>query len=114
MIEWIERDLFWEAFNKEYKSENRYLNEIAYFPCEIKDIRSICKTEPIEPPREEGDQPGPVLRWYIRVDDDLVIITYHIHEKPYATLEFEDDKDSLVLDRVFSEFRGLGFDVEST
>jgi hypothetical protein len=114
MIDWIEQQQFWEIFDSEYKPLKRYLNEVAYINCDLSEISELAKTEPVDTPADERDFAGPVLRWYTRIDGNLVLITFYKGAEPSVHLEFEDDDKSEVLETVFSEFKALSFDPSST
>ena len=114
MIEWLQKEEFWAIFDSDYEPNNRYLNDVAYFSCSLDDLKKITNKMPVENPSNEGDFPGPVLRWYSSVNGNLVLVTYHLIETPFANIEFEDDINSQVLENVFNEFRELGFEPKST
>ena len=115
MIEWITKSKFWEIFQSEYKPYNRYLNEVGYFECTLDKLKKIAKTEPVDTPKDESDFPGPVLRWYVRINGHLALITHHYqHDSPFVDVEFEDDDQDLVREVIREELQNLGFKVQAT
>ena len=93
-IEWITREAFWKLFEEEYEPNNRYLTMDIEFPIMLEELRQRIKVPPVFTLLDE-DFPGPVERWYGKIETDLFILTHYYHrDYPEMTMvRIEDKKD---------------------
>lgn len=77
MIQWLPRAVFMEAAKKEPDTHG-VPPRVMEFTMRLQDIRGrIPDVAPEFTPVEDGDFPGPVERWYGKVDIHLFTMTYH-------------------------------------
>jgi hypothetical protein len=79
MVTWLEKKEFWDYFDSHYKPKKKYLNGSITVSLTEQQLRSEIQITPVNTPADEGDFPGPVLRWYGIINEELFIITYYIH-----------------------------------
>ena len=100
MIEWMKQKDFWNNFEKEYKAFGRYLKHGEPFEISMPELRARIKEAPIFCP-DEGDMPGPIERWYGKIESHLFIITHYYHHEMLKlseiTCEDSDEAKAVVL-----------------
>lgn len=78
-IRWMTKDEFWRSRN--LGSETRVDEDTEFrFEMPLDEIRMRIREVPPEfTPSDEGDFPGPVVRWYGTVDENRFLLTYSYH-----------------------------------
>ena len=80
MFNWRSKDEFWQWLDglpAMPGSEPRRLETLAIVSFREDQLRALAPLPPAETPRDDGDFPGPVLRWYGDAGGAPVILTHH-------------------------------------
>lgn len=79
MLEWMEKEVFDALFLKIHESSDAYwLTEEFWISATLDWLKKRISVAPRETPVDEEDFPGPVLRWYGRVDGKLFLLTHYL------------------------------------
>jgi hypothetical protein len=108
-INWISRSNFWKVYNKNYQEHGRYLNKELEFSISLEDLRARILEPPVFTPLEE-DFPGPVERWYGKVENHLFILTHYYHpEYQHMTAVYLEDRKDVVeiVMKALNDFKAL-------
>ena len=80
MFNWRPKDEFWQWLHglpQTRNSEQRLLETLAIVSLTEAQLRELAPLPPAETPADDGDFPGPVLRWYGDADGAPAILTHH-------------------------------------
>lgn len=87
-MDWLDREDFFLYFDKNYRPQENWINKSICLDLQFEELCNIIGREPVHDP-DDGDQPGPIDRWYGRIDDFLFMVTYYDHPtKNLTILEF--------------------------
>jgi hypothetical protein len=103
---WIERSEYWHTFESEYRPNNRYTVVESSFIMPLDELRLRIKQPPIFRPFEE-DFPGPVERWYGKIEMDLFTLTHYYGNQgvDHNVIVCENDIVSKKLNEEFEIFK---------
>lgn len=77
-MEWLDRDSFLNLFKKQYLSQKKYLEERILLDLSLEQLILEVPFDPIKNP-DDGDQVGPIEKWYGKDNDFLFTVTYFHH-----------------------------------